>query len=148
MVKNVDQGWVVFDYEVGMYMQMSALCMNGCRNHFSVPIQNALVESLLLHLRIVVDMLLSKGSDDDDLTLTDLLPEFTSQHIGELKSAYGTRSIKDSPCWTLNKMLAHATLGRANKYDYTRILQPLTPIIASLILEIEKARPKRANGSV
>jgi hypothetical protein len=148
MVKNVDQCWVVYDYEVNMYMQMSALCMNGCRSHFSLPIQNALAESLLLHLRIVVDMLLSKGSDDDDLTLTDLLPGFTSQHIGKLKSAYGTRSIKDSPCWTLNKMLAHATVGRADKYDYTRILQPLMPIIASLLLEIEKARPNRANGTV
>jgi hypothetical protein len=131
-----------------MYMQMSALCMNGCRDHFSVPIQNALAESLLLHLRIVIDMLLSKGSDDDDLTLTDLLPEFASEHVDKLKSAYGTRSIEDSPCWTLNKMLAHATVGRADKYDYTRALQPLTPIIASLLLEIERARPKGADGTV
>jgi hypothetical protein len=147
MVKDFGQYWAIYDYEVTMFMQMSALCMNGCRNHFSVPIQNALVESMLLHLRIVVDMLLSKGSEDDDLKLTNLLPGFTSKHTERLKSAYGTRNTAGSPCWTINKRLAHATVGRAEPMaHYTPILEPLVRIIMELLNEIEKAR--RATASV
>ena len=140
MAQTSEQGWIVFDYEVGMYKQMSILCTNGCRNHFVAPIQNALAESMLLHLRIVVDMLLRKKSEDDDVTLSVLLPQFKSAHIEKLRSAYGSRNTEDSPCWTLNKMLAHATFARADTYDYTAMLAPLTPILLQVLLEVEKVR--------
>lgn len=58
-----------------MFRQTLRLSTGEC-NKFPHPIPNAIVESMLLHLRILIDILLSKRSDKDDITLTDLLPGF------------------------------------------------------------------------
>ena len=65
--------------------------------------KNATVESLLLHTRIMTDILISKGSENDDITLRALLPEWCNSENGKiliekLRNAYGKRNEKDSPC--------------------------------------------------
>jgi hypothetical protein len=40
----------------------------------ATPITNALDESLLLHMRILVELLISKSSETDNIRLTELWP--------------------------------------------------------------------------
>jgi len=60
--------WVVYDYEVNMLNEMRGACTTGARETFPHPIRNAIVESMLLHLRILVELLCSSGSDPDVMT--------------------------------------------------------------------------------
>jgi hypothetical protein len=109
--------WVVYEYEVDMFKQTWSAVDMGALNTFPHLIRNCIVESMLLHLRALVDMLLSRGSDADDIKLTDLLPDFKSPLTDELRSRYGNRNTVGSPCWTLNKMLTHAARLRSASYN-------------------------------
>jgi len=104
-------------------------------------IRNALVESAVLHTRILIDILLSRKQDDDDILLRALLP---NQHANEkvvclvktLRKAYGNRNEPSTACWTFNKMLAHPTFNRTGGFDYTSLVSQLDPVIISLLREI------------
>jgi hypothetical protein len=134
----------VYDYEVDMFKQTLEICRTGKHQTLPHPIPNAIVESMLLHLRILTELLVSRGSDSDDIRLSDLLPTFTSARIAELKERYGGRKTVGSPCWTLNKMLAHPTSLRADTYSYDSVLRAMVPVIVRLLEEIAIAR--RAGG--
>jgi len=135
---NQNSGWIVFAYELEMFERMLELC--GDQFCFSRPINNAIVESLLLHIRNLCDLLLSRGVDADDITLKTLLPHFNSPRVDELKKLYGSRKEVDSPCWTINKRLAHSTLVRSETFDYSPMLTQLTPVLRSVISEVQQAR--------
>jgi hypothetical protein len=133
--------WTVYNYERDMVL---ALC-----NHLPTPennkplsweLGNAAIEALVLHTRILTDILVSKGREPDDINLTKLLPGFNSVNIDALKSAYGTRNAKDSPCWQFNKLMAHATSHRKDSHEYLPALKITLPIIGKLLDEIEAAR--------
>lgn len=136
--------WEVYDYEVWMFDQMlqfgTTLGTKECQQ-FPQPVKNATVESLLLHLRILVDILLSRGSgNNDDINLKDLLPSFNSPLVAQLKAAYGDGKTVDCPCWQLNKRLAHPTQIRSSSYSYNPLLNTLLPLILPLLAEIAQAR--------
>lgn len=140
--------WQVFNYEIQMYFEtrirLKHLKTDG-RDSRVMVIKNALTESLVLHTRIMVDILISKGSGNDDITLKDLLPDWPQseigrQMIGELKSAYGKSDIQNSPCWVFNKMLAHPTRWRADSYNYFPALKQIEHHVLSILREIEKIR--------
>jgi|HubBroStandDraft_6_1064221.scaffolds.fasta_scaffold259160_4 hypothetical protein len=95
---------------------------------------------MLLHLRILVDMLLSRGGRDDDIRLTELLPDFKSRLIEQLKITYGGPNDADSPYWNLNKRLAHPTKVRSSPYSYNYLTQPLLPIVLPLLNKVAEAR--------
>ena len=135
--------WVIYDYEVSMFYQMLQFCTTEECRKFPPPVQNAIVESMLLHLRILVDILLSRGSskDKDDIKLMHLLPSFTSPLIGQLKAAYGNSNGFGCPCWQLNKRLAHPTTIRSSAYSYDYLLRVLMPLVDPLLKEIAAARP-------
>jgi hypothetical protein len=139
--------WTVHDYEVDMFRSLLDLCKTGKHKSFPHPIPNATVESLLLHTRILVDILLSRDQGSDDVKLKELLPAFDSPKIAELEQRYGNRKIEKSPCWTLNKMLAHPSSLRSDGYDYTATMNELEPLILSLLEEIQKARPQQRESS-
>ena len=132
--------WDVYDYETDMLKETLRVCQTEAFKTLQHPIPNAVVESMLLHLRILVDILLSRGSDDDDIKLTDLLPSFQSPLIDELRNSYGNHKSVGSPCWTLNKMLAHPTLLRSGSYSYASTLITVLPLIVPLLDEISQAR--------
>ena len=133
--------WVVYDYEVSMFTEMLRVSTTAVEcNKFPPLVQNAVVESMLLHLRILVDILLSRGSGDDDIKLTDLLPAFKSSLVAKLKNAYGDRKTVDSPCWQLNKRLADPTLIRSSRYNYSDLLNTLGLLVMPMLAEIATAR--------
>jgi hypothetical protein len=126
--------WVVFDYEADMFFAMCNLLRQGNQEYaaLSRPIQNAVVESALLHARQLIDILLSPGKFSDDINLSRLLPGFQPARLDELQRSYDSRSV-DSPWWTLNKRLAHATSHRGSSHDYTNLLNQLAPVLSTHI---------------
>ena len=132
--------WEVYDYEVGMFSQMHRFLVTDECKKLPLPIRNAIVESMLLHLRILTDILLSRGLDDDDIHLKELLPGFHSPIIAQLKTAYGNRKTVGSPCWEINKRLAHPTKVRSGSYDYNPVLHAPGPLVSQLLDEITAAR--------
>jgi hypothetical protein len=132
--------WVVFEYEVDMFNTTLALVDSGRSTmEFQHPIPNAVLESMLLHLRILVDILLSRGHPDD-IKLKDLMPSFRSPLIDELRNAYGSPGRARTPCWTLNKMLAHPSQLRTSSYNYSPLLNVMVPLIRPLLTQIAVAR--------
>jgi hypothetical protein len=134
---------VVFDYEVSMFEQTL-----NFGTHVALPlpqyILNAITESLLLHTRILVDILISERSDSDDITLRKLLPAFTSPDVASLKSLYGDGKTLDTPRWTLNKRLAHASQVRSESHDYRSLINCLAPTILNLVEQVKRAKAASA----
>lgn len=141
----------VFDYECMMYREMSRLLNCDIFKNPS-PLKNAIVESLLLHTRILVNILLSGEKSDDDITLEMVYPNISSHDktkndIDGLKEAYNYESpTEPSPRKTLNKMFAHPTTHRSDHYDYTSILVKITPSINSILEKIRKYDTPQSNG--
>jgi hypothetical protein len=136
--------WNVFDYESDMFEKTLRLCATDRRRTYPHPIPNALAESPLLHTRVLAEILLSRDSEPDAVRLNRLLPDFTSQRVDELRVLYGDRKTSGTPCWTLNKMLAHATSARSDSYDYSAMVGKLAPCMQALIAEVQRAREGRS----
>jgi hypothetical protein len=122
--------WDIVAYEARMLFDLCRLL--GCQEFKpdSNIVNNAVVESACLHARILVDILLSKDSGKgDDIRLSQLLPGYRHPSVEQLRGVYGDGKTERSPCWILNKMIAHPTLKRGTSYDYTSVLKQLLPLI-------------------
>lgn len=139
-------GWEVYEYEVDMFKGALTPGLSQVGVSFSRYVQNAVAESLMLHTRILVDIILSRDSGPDAISLNTLLPGFSPSRLGELKNLYGKAEIVGSPCWTLNKRLAHATNVRTSRFDYTATMEELRPVIQQCLDEIDGERSKRGLG--
>jgi hypothetical protein len=140
--------WAVYDYELSMFEATFELCISGSLSDFRHPIPNSVVESLLLHTRILVDILLSRDPEPDAVSLKKLLSDFTPAANAPLVEAYGTAKQVDSPCWTINKRLAHATRIRTDFHDYTPMLLALRPAMISVIHEVHTERFRRESADM
>jgi hypothetical protein len=136
--------WEVVCYEAWMLFELCRLLESKDYDGSQV-VKNAMVESACLHMRILVDILLSTDSGkSDDIRLNRLLPAFNPSSVDVLRRAYvdGNLSLnQQSIRWTLNKMIAHPTHQRCSKYDYTQILEQLLPLIGSVLQEIQAFQP-------
>jgi hypothetical protein len=146
-VQESSDPWVVVNYELDMLNNMCELLIEGNDEYarFSSHLRNAVVESAVLHTRNLLELLISKGGDPDDILLSSLMPTFGSKTVEKLRRAYGDRKTVDSPCWAFNKKLAHSTLGRTDSYDYTPHLKTILPLIQELMSEIRANQ--RAGGT-
>ncbi len=134
--------WVVFDYEVDMFRNLRQLLATGNPQYQDLChyIRNAVVESAVLHTRILIGILLSRAPEPDDIELSHVAPGFTCPEIDQLRQTYGRRSDQDSPCWAFNKMLAHATTQRTDRFDYSASLNQLAPLINGIVDQINAHR--------
>ena len=136
-----DKAWRILDYEVQMFLGIGYL-----RSHLKVEggnearlVQNALVESSLLHIRILTDIFLNRGKQPDDINLEQLgfdakaIEPIFSEKINTLRSVYGKSSDQSSNCWTINKRLAHPTLHRTEGYDYSNLFKSLDEPLKKII---------------
>jgi hypothetical protein len=133
-----EDAWKAFEYEVWMFYET--------RTHLSLSsvdpiVHNALVESSLLHTRILVGALLSRGEEPDNVDLNRLLSGSPASDgltgaLATLDSAYGTRHKEDSPCWILNKRLAHLTNVRGDSFDYRQVFTALDPLVLAALREV------------
>ena len=139
--------WDIVSYEAEMLFGLDRILNSDLFHQYPEIVRYALVESTCLHIRILVDIMLSKNSagKDDDITLGQLgLGQLIqdSEAIKELRKAYGDRRTEGSPCWTLNKMLAHPTRKRGKDYDYTNLIKQLLPLIKSVWQQIDTHHPQ------
>jgi hypothetical protein len=137
-----DPQWVVFNYEVMMFRSMCALLAIGNQEYclLSGPVKNAVTESALLHTRQLADILLSRGNQKDDINLQTLLPGFQPQGSNALRKLYGDNGTANTPCWTINKRLAHATTQRGDSFDYSSMLNALVQSLEGVLAEVQTHR--------
>ena len=134
--------WVVAEYEADMFFKLCQLLKlkNPDYASLSQHVRNAVVESALLHTRILIDIFLSRGAKPDDIQISKLLPGFHSQTLDALKKLYGDSEAPGTPCWTLNKMLAHPTEQRSDRHDYSSLLNQLHPLLNRIWAEVQQER--------
>jgi hypothetical protein len=135
--------WPAFEYEVWMFFRTRALLAERAYSEHpeSRVLDNALEESALIHTRILVDALLNRSSEVEDVTLDDLVPNWCSlpgvgQAIRRLRQTYGHPDAIGSPCWQLNKMLAHLTAVRGSSFDYSDLRAKIDPLITIAVRAI------------
>jgi hypothetical protein len=136
--------WSVYRYEVDMFKSLQEFVASEKTAQFPRPVNNAIAESLLLHTRILADILLSRN--EQDLNLAVLLPGFHSTNIKNLEDAYGNNKIEHSPCWSLNKLLAHSTSYRGDSHDYTEIFEKVKTPIYLALEDVDSERAKLGEG--
>lgn len=130
--------WLAFEYEVSMFYATRVRLSDSAIE--DLVVRNALVESSLLHTRILVECLLDRGTKPDDVSLHQLMAGVDATAFGAacgpLADAYGDSKTKETPCWTLNKRLAHLTIVRTDSFDYASVYTTLDPLIAAALLAI------------
>jgi hypothetical protein len=138
--------WDAFEYEVQMFYETRARL--SIAKHDAIT-RNALVESSLLHRRVLIDALLDRGQKTDDVNLKTLLTGIQKSakldaSAVALKTEYGKPDVVNSWCWTLNKRLAHLTSVRGDSYDYTELFTALDPLVHAVLDEVAllTRRPK------
>ena len=136
------EGWDVFDYEVMMFRSLCGLLRAGNSAYARLDqcIKNAVTESALLHLRQVVEVLLSRGKWPDNIKLCSLLPGLVPSSLQELHRWYGSHSMEGTPCWVLNKMMAHPTGHRGAHYDYSGLIGEGVSFVEDVLREIDRKR--------
>ncbi len=129
--------WEVVHYEIEMLENLQKIKLPLIDENSLKTLKNAIAESMVLHTRILIDIIISKGFNNDDIFLKDLIPGYQSDYIEKLKVAYGSNNKKDSPCWEFNKLLAHATSNRSTGHDYSPSLSKVIPLIEKIIIDIK-----------
>jgi hypothetical protein len=132
--------WTIFDYERDMAIKLSQMLITPEFETLPWEFRNAVVESLVIHTRVITEIVLSEGTRPDDITLKKLLPNFQSENIQTLRASYDDDSSGISPRWQFNKLLAHATTLRVESHEYGPALTLIWGHLSKLIVEIEAAR--------
>lgn len=154
-MKGSEEFWEVFSYEVQMYWATREFL--GSLPHYQsivgsqlvIPVRlltNAVVESRVIHTRILADIFLEKASGEDDIKLAALYPEWHSdakltELVEQLSIAYGNSRTEGTPCWVFNKKVAHPTKGRTDRYDYKDTFRKVDPLLRACIIRLCELRP-------
>ncbi len=145
------RAWKVVGYEVLMFLGTDHVRkhLRGGTGPNTQIIKNALVESSLLHMRILADIFLSRGKQPDDIHLERLgfsvgEEDVTlTDKVNALERVYGKSSVRESVCWTINKMLAHPTMHRSESHDYSDVFNKLDQPLGSIIEYIYRSAKRQ-----
>jgi hypothetical protein len=143
---STDASWAIVNYEAQMLFKLCGLINAEDFDTRQPLVANAIVESTCLHMRILIDILLSSDSGKgDDIRLDQLIPGFQHDSVNRLRTAWGKPNEVDSPRWTLNKMIAHPTTKRKQSHDYTGLIKGLLPLVEELWRALQEylSRPAR-----
>lgn len=84
--------------------------------------------------------MLDRGKREDVFSISDLdidFPASVKDEVDELKQelrdTHGSPGEINTPCWAINKMLAHATTWRTDRFDYGSTLNQIEPILMQLL---------------
>lgn len=158
--------WNVFRYEVTMYWGMIRVreqistagtwnivlgtrSNDGDSNKIDKSqkqlVMNAMIEGKLLHMRVLVEIMLGKSKSSDDLSLDDLIRKWKgdkqlSAALSLLSKAYGNTKTPDSPCWIINKMMAHPTTFRMSSFDYSALFHAVDPHIKKCVRRVSEIK--------
>lgn len=132
--EQTDRYWAVFTYELDMMSKLSYYITDGTDfsetyKSFPVVVQNAVVESHLLHCRNVCDVLLSVIGGANNILLRDLLPDFPPENLDNLRREYGGIYEPGSAAYVLHYNLLNVWKGRTNKYYYSNMINTLSACV-------------------
>jgi len=136
-----NEHWNIYDYEIDQLFAMVELLgsQNSIRHFVGRNLHNAIVESAIIHARIITDIYLGTAYQDD-LKVTDLVPSFTSDRIEDLVNFYGASHDLHSPRHAVNKRFAHPSKIRGTEYDYASLLEGWIQILSELHKELVAQR--------
>ena len=99
-------------------------------------VRDALVESALLHTRVLVEFFLgSNQKRGDDVWVGDLWPGFRSERTELLRGVWGAGDVSHRS--NVNKRLTHFTNKRGAGVDWTPLHDSVVPVLGILISELE-----------
>ena len=142
-ITKINEPWEVFEYEILMFFETQKLLI-GCtlKDQNNKIIRNVVIESLILHTRLLCDILLSRSKYPDDIVLSDLvhdsqLIELTKE-FSDLQNVYGGSKDRTSPCWVFNKLIFHPTTHRPRNKDLTNLLITLGKPLFEVLILVDK----------
>lgn len=149
--------WEIFDYEL---MQLDGLWKHfqaASHNAQPLDVRNAMVESAIIHLRILMEMLKDTPQKSDDYCLTDLiampdkpaaLPALMqvyttddatySNSVVALLGGNPAPNLRRCPKWQVDKLMFHPTKSRTTSHDWTPILNILVPLLHPIIIDLKQ----------
>ena len=147
--------WEIFDYEKEMFFglqeinrkKLNAIVDNQVMN--PKLLTNAIVESKLLHLRILIEIIINEDNRyPDNIKLGSLIDNLEDQKDlldarKDLNASYGNGKDKKSPRSKINKRLMHPAMCRGESYDYDDVIEELRPTLVKVICLIERYRPNK-----
>jgi hypothetical protein len=135
--------WVVIGYEVEMLQQLINIPSQDPATK-SWVLRNSITEGKVLHTRNLCDFCLSKL--DSDIKPSDLFDNYDIEQkyqtlmalIEQLRQKYGKD--EGSARWAFNKMLAHPTKERGERFEYGPFLDRVLPVLQEIMREIHRLR--------
>lgn len=135
--------WAALEYEYLMYFGAKAW---RHRELHDQVLRNAMVESELLHARILVDALTEyvTGGDNTDIRayVSGDFGKELKDAIKALSEAYGGPKDVGCPRWDTNKRLAHLTAVRGGSNDNQVLFSKMEPAL-ELVLKLVAVASKR-----
>lgn len=140
------ESWEAVEYEYMMYFRSKA---RKAERPADQVFKNAMVESQLVHARMLADFLIIEQKKQfglDDVTLKDLIPAVRDEiraEIDEFASKYGKQHDDGTLCWQLNKLIVHLTHHRAGSGNHNALFEALE-LALEPVLRLVAAKSQRA----
>lgn len=135
----MDTALEVINYEIMMFLfTRKSVRLQGTPADIYLT-KNALVESRVLHIRVLTEFFLSrKENRDSDIKLNELFPTIHAEHaslIEVLRNAYDTNlpAIEKSPKTLIDQLLAHATIKRDASFNWTPVIEIMDQPLVNLL---------------
>jgi hypothetical protein len=142
--------WRTIGYEVSMLRGLRGLrdftvCVStlSSKDRTAWLLRNIITEGQVLHARNLCDFCTSTNSNDIrprdflDNYDTDLRYVKLKELMKRLDEQYGSSYREGDVRWAFNKMLAHPSKERNDKFDCTAFLDRVLPVLEEIIGEIE-----------
>jgi hypothetical protein len=145
------RAWHIISYEVWMYFGTRSTTL--VLSDSEIILKNAMVESAIVHARILCDIFSSKSSTIGvGIRLKDRFPDWNSDSVrlrnlkskaNALRERYGYSGTEGSPYKVFHERALHADQTRYlsfQRYDYVDQFKILDPLIRAVVYEIEAIR--------
>ena len=149
--------WDLFDAEVGQLDALWKYFQALKHNAQPAEVRQAVVESAVIHLRIIMEMVSRDAPQKaDDYCLADLialadrpagLPALVQMYSDDatyaplvmaLLGGTPAANLTRSPKWQIDKLMFHPTKNRAVGHDWTPILNILAPHVGPVIQDLRR----------
>jgi hypothetical protein len=133
--------FIVVSYEIEMFLGTQILQKTKIQSKAQDKIlegflRNALTESRILQIRVLTEVFLSRGQKDD-IKIDNLLPNWRQENIEvfkELENAYmQPLEIGESPKVYIDKLLAHATTKRGDRFNWVPVVNRMNPPLIKVL---------------
>ena len=144
----MDTEFDVINYEIGMFLsalifyqkRMEKDCSDSVMENY---IKNALAESLVLHIRVLTEIFMP-GGREDDIKAVNVMKKWCDEHkllIKNLHHAYEkvyVSELKGTSKTLIDKLLAHGTNKRGDMFDWSPVIRTMEPPLIEILRTLSK----------